>query len=151
MTPPLPAVRRLAPGEEAAVVALWQRCGLTRPWNDPDADLRRALDGPSSAVLVACSDAGDVVGSVMVGVDGHRAWVYYLGVDPDRREAGLGRVLMAAAEEWAAERGAPKLLLMVRSSNTAVRGFYEALDYAEQDTIVLGRRLDGVPDGGARR
>ena len=32
-------VRPIADGEEAAVIALWQACGLTRPWNDPAADL----------------------------------------------------------------------------------------------------------------
>jgi hypothetical protein len=67
-----------------AVVALWQAVGLTRPWNDPLADLRRACDGPASAVLVGVS--GDrVVATVMVGHDGHRGWVYYLAVAPHAR------------------------------------------------------------------
>lgn len=37
---------------------------------------------------------------------------------------------------------------MVRRSNTAVVSFYESLGYAEQDTLVLGRRFDGS-DGGS--
>jgi len=143
-------VSRMRPGEEASVLDLWERCGLTRPWNDPSADLARALASPAGDVLVA--RVGDtVIGTVMVGVDGHRAWVYYLGVDPDARRRGTGRALMQAAEEWAADRDAPKILLMVRSSNTAVQGFYDSLGYAEQDIVTLGRRLDGLEDGGARR
>ena len=31
-----------------AAIQLWQDSGLTRPWNDPEADLRRAADGGSS-------------------------------------------------------------------------------------------------------
>jgi ribosomal protein S18 acetylase RimI-like enzyme len=122
-------------------VALWQECGLTRPWNDPHADLSRALSGESSTVLAVVSE--DVLlGTAMVGHDGHRGWVYYLAVSPAARGSGLGRELMAAAEEWVAARGIPKIQLMVRTSNEQVRGFYDRLGYEVQDTVVLGRRLD---------
>ena len=125
--------------EEA--VALWEECGLTRPWNDPRADLDRALAGESSTVLAVLSE-GRLLGTAMVGHDGHRGWVYYLAVAPAARGSGLGRELMAAAEEWVAARGIPKLMLMVRLSNTAVLGLYEQLGYVVEDTAVLGRRLD---------
>lgn len=134
-TAPLP--RHLAD----AAVLLWERCGLTRPWNDPRADLLRALDGPSSTVLAAL-DGEDLLGTVLVGHDGHRGWVYYLAVQPGRQGAGLGRSLMAAAEEWLAGQAVPKVQLMVRSENAAVLAFYEALGYADQDVVVLGRFLD---------
>lgn len=64
---------------------LWADCGLTRPWNDPAADLARALAGPSSTVLAAIGDEvghgpennqPSLLGTVMVGHDGHRGWVY---------------------------------------------------------------------------
>lgn len=84
-----------------------------------------------------------VVGSIMVGFDGHRGWVYYLAVDPDLRGRGLGRDLMAAAEAWLSDRGAPKIQLMVRADNTAALGFYDRLGLERQTVVVLGRRLDG--------
>lgn len=123
-----------------ATVALWETCGLTRPWNDPWTDLKRALDGPSSTVLVAL-DGPDLVGSVMVGHDGHRGWVYYLAVAPERQGRGLGRDLMGAAEEWLRSRGLPKIQFMIRADNGGVRAFYERLGYADQDVVVLGRRF----------
>ncbi|WP_425310345.1 GNAT family acetyltransferase [Ammonicoccus fulvus] len=129
----------------AEAVALWRACGLTRPWNDPMPDLVRALEGPSSTVLVARDRAAgeaQVTGTVMVGHDGHRGWVYYLAVAPDRRGHGLGRELMAAAETWLAERGVPKIQLMIRAGNASVRAFYEALGYADQEVIVMGRSFD---------
>ena len=129
-------------------VALWQACGLTRPWNDPYADFARAVEGPSSAVL-GMYDAGDgaFIGTAMVGVDGHRGWVYYVAASPDLRGQGIGRALMKAAENWIIDRGMPKVHVMVRRSNTAVIGFYNALGYEEQDTMVLGRRFDGSSGG----
>jgi ribosomal protein S18 acetylase RimI-like enzyme len=122
------------------VIALWEACGLTRPWNDPAADFARAVSGPASAVLVL--RAGDALeASVMVGHDGHRGWVYYLAVSPERRRAGLGRAMMDAAEAWLRARGAPKLQLMVRDDNEAALGFYEALGLERQRVVTLGRFL----------
>ena len=123
-------------------VALWHECGLTRPWNDSYADLDRALDGESSTVLAVVSD-GALLATAMVGHDGHRGWVYYVAVSPSAQGAGLGRVLMSAAEEWVLARGIPKLMLLVRGTNTKALGFYERLGYAVEDVVTLGRRLDG--------
>jgi ribosomal protein S18 acetylase RimI-like enzyme len=130
----------LRPQDVAPVVALWHACGLTRPWNDPDADIARALAGPSSTLLAAWDD-DMLCGTVMVGHDGHRGWVYYLAVPPDRRGEGIGRALMAAAEDWLVAQGAPKLNLMVRADNAAVKAFYERLGYGPSDVTVLQRVL----------
>jgi ribosomal protein S18 acetylase RimI-like enzyme len=141
----LPAERGVSPaeavaGDADAVIALWEACGLTRPWNDPALDFRRAIEGPTSAVLVL--RGGDALaGSVMVGCDGHRGWIYYLAVAPARRREGLGRELMEAAEAWLREHGAPKLQLMVRTTNAEALGFYEALGMERQDVVTLGRFL----------
>ncbi len=122
------------------LVALWEECGLTRPWNDPERDARLAIEGATSTIL-GLRDGDALIASVMTGFDGHRGWVYYLAVAPDRRRAGLGRQLMAAAEAWLRERGAPKLQLMVRTSNEQALGFYEALGLERQDVVTLGRFL----------
>ena len=122
-------------------VELWRVSGLTRPWNDPDADLARALAGPASTVLAAL-DGNTLVGTAMVGHDGYRGWVYYLASHPEHRGKGIGRALMAACEAWLVERGLPKIQFMVRSDNTPVLDFYAHLGYEPQDVAVLGRRLD---------
>jgi ribosomal protein S18 acetylase RimI-like enzyme len=129
--------------EAGAVIGLWYLCGLTRPWNDPAQDFARALDGESSTILIAEGEGGALLGSVMVGDDGHRGWVYYLAVAPDRQRGGLGRALMAAAEAWLRARGVPKVQLMVREGNAAALGFYEALGLDRQPVVVFGRFLEG--------
>ena len=133
-------VRPFCDRDRAAVLALWQACGLTRPWNPPEGDLDRALAGPSSAVLVA-DDGGIIAGSVMVGDDGHRGWVYYLSAPPDRRGQGVGTALMQAAEDWLRTRGVRKLELMVRETNEAVLGFYDRLGYEREPVAVCSRWL----------
>jgi ribosomal protein S18 acetylase RimI-like enzyme len=130
----------LTPDQASAAVELWRAAGLTRPWNDPEADLRRALAGPASTVL-AGTEAGRLVATAMVGHDGHRGWVYYLAVQAGARGRGHGRAMMAACERWLGERGVPKLNLMVRGDNAQARAFYAALGYAADDVVVLSRRL----------
>lgn len=129
-----------------AAVALWRQAGLTRPWNDPHQDCLRALTGEESTVLVAQDAAGELVGTVMVGQDGHRGWIYYLAVDERLQGHGLGKQLLIGAEDWLRRRGVPKLMLMVRQENAAVQDFYRGLGYTDQDTVVLGRWLDRTLD-----
>jgi len=136
------AIAPIADSDVAAVVALWQACGLTRPWNDPAADIALARRGANSVVLVG-RDADAIVASVMVGYDGHRGWVYYVAVDPDHRHKKYGRVIMDAAENWLRQRGIEKMQLMVRSDNTGVKAFYEQLGYLEQERVVYAKWLDG--------
>lgn len=134
-------IAEIDPADSDAVIALWEEAGLTRPWNPPAADLRRALDTATSTVLGAVVD-GRLVGTVMAGHDGHRGWVYYLAVAETERGAGLGRRLMQAAETWLLGQGAVKVQLMVRETNAAVVGFYDRLGYADADVRVLAKRLD---------
>lgn len=135
------AVRPAKLEDETAVVALWRACGLVVSWNDPVADFRRALGRGNSDILVVLDPADTIVGAAMVGHDGHRGWIYYLAADPHRRRQGIGKNLVAAAERWVAERGMPKLQLMVRDTNTEVVEFYRRIGFKSIPRIVLEKWL----------
>jgi ribosomal protein S18 acetylase RimI-like enzyme len=136
-----PVIDVATPADAAAVIALWHDVKLTRPWNDPAADFARALEGASSTILVA-RRGGVPIGSVMVGHDGHRGWLYYLAVRPDAQGRGIGTALFDAAEQWLRARVVPKLQLMVRADNHAAMAFYRRIGLEEQGVAVLGRFLD---------
>jgi ribosomal protein S18 acetylase RimI-like enzyme len=138
--PAEPAIATFRPDDEAAVVALWQRCGLVVPWNDPAADIALALGSGHGHLLVA-RDGATVVGAALVGHDGHRGWIYYLAVAPERRLAGLGSRLVSACEAWVAARGVPKIQLMIRRTSAAVRAFYGTQGYEDSDVVVMQRWL----------
>ncbi len=126
--------------EIPAAAALWAEAGLVWPWNDPQADARRAL-AAGAATILAARDGGRLVGTAMTGHDGHRGWVYCLAVAGDRRRQGIARVLMTAAEAWCDAAGMPRLNLMVRAANAPVLGFYAALGYRQSDVVVLQKDL----------
>lgn len=143
---PEPLLRPARGEDDAALAALWRACGLTVWYNDPQADIAgwRAQPG-SSEILVLEAPDGSLAGSVAVGCDGHRAWVYYLAVAPAWQRRGLGTRLMAAAEDFARARGIAKLQLMVRPSNAKVADFYRALGYEETPRRIFARWLRPLP------
>jgi ribosomal protein S18 acetylase RimI-like enzyme len=134
-------IRPFTEGDEAQVVDLWARCGLLRAWNDPRKDIARKLRVQRELFLVGV-DGDRIVGSVMAGYEGHRGWINYLAVDPDRRRQGFARALMGAAEERLRALGCAKINLQIRNDNGAAIAFYRRLGFAEDASISMGKRLE---------
>lgn len=134
-------IRAFRPEDEHAVVSLWERCGLLRPWNDPRKDIARKLRVDADLFLVGI-DGSEVVATVMAGYEGHRGWVNYLAVAPERRGAGLGRRIMEEAERRLRAVGCPKINLQVRGDNREAIDFYRAVGYVEDDVVSMGKRLE---------
>ncbi|MHC8943451.1 GNAT family acetyltransferase [Advenella incenata] len=132
--------RQFHPDDTEQTVALWQACGLTRPWNDPHKDIERKLQQEPELFIVAEQD-GLLLGSVMAGYDGHRGWIYYLSVLPQYQSQGLGKELVQQAEQRLRSKGCPKIQLMIRLDNSSVQDFYRALGYEQAEVVVLGKRL----------
>ncbi len=133
-------IRHATPADKEEVVAIWSACDLVKPQNDPFEDFDLALQTKTSTVLVL-EENKELRGAVVVGLDGHRSWFYYLAVMPAFQSLGYGHQLVDALESWAIGQGAPKTMLMVRTSNAKVIGFYEKLGYKIEETSVLGKRL----------
>ncbi|WP_051091034.1 GNAT family acetyltransferase [Kushneria aurantia] len=127
--------------ERDAVIALWQRCELTRPWNDPVRDIERKLSEDPALLLIGADELDRPIASAMVGYDGHRGWLYYLAVDTQWRGRGYGRALVERAETLLIERGCPKLMLMVRQGQPSLERYYHQLGFSDSETVTLGKRL----------
>ena len=133
-------IRPYHPLDEREVIALWRRCNLLSPANNPWEDIARKCRvnpelffvGQLNRVLVA---------TCMAGYDGHRGWINYLAVDPDYQRQGLASQIMTHAEDVLKTRGCPKINLQIRSSNTQVIAFYENLGFSTDPVISMGKRL----------
>jgi ribosomal protein S18 acetylase RimI-like enzyme len=137
-------IRGFRESDRVAVIDLWRRNDLTRPWNDADLDVDRKVAHDPDGFLVGEVD-GRLVATAMFGYDGHRGSVGYLGVDPDAQGSGLGRILMDEIERRLVEMGCPKVNLLVRSSNGGVTEFYRRLGYDPDETVSMGKRLIADP------
>ena len=65
---------------------------------------------------------------------GDRAEVMGLVVDSGARRRGLGRALLAAAEDWASRRGVGRLTVRSNVVRESSHPFYESLGYAREKT-----------------
>jgi ribosomal protein S18 acetylase RimI-like enzyme len=133
-------IRTFNEKDRRRVIELWELCGLIRPWNDPNKDIIRKMTSQPDLFFVLEID-GVVQATVMIGYDGHRGWMNYLGVSPEVRMLGLGRTLVEYAERKLIELGCPKLNLQVRTTNIEVIEFYKRLGFEQDDVVSLGKRL----------
>lgn len=133
-------IRPYSPEDEKAVIALWRKCNITRPLNDPKRDIARKLKVNPELFLVGVAD-NRVIATVMGGYEGHRGWVNYLAVDPEYQRKGIGRRMMAAVEEKLLALGCPKINLQVRADNTSALKFYKRIGYGRDDVVSMGKRL----------
>jgi ribosomal protein S18 acetylase RimI-like enzyme len=133
-------IRPFSTTDADAVVSLWQDCGLTRPWNDPHLDIDRKASCQSELFFVGSCE-NEIVASAMFGYDGHRGWVNYLAIAPAHRRQGYGAQMMFHGEAALLALGCPKINLQIRSENTDIAKFYEAIGYREDLVISMGKRL----------
>jgi GNAT superfamily N-acetyltransferase len=129
------------------VHVLWQRSGLwMRPSDGPEQTLLKLARDPG-LFLVARDAAGAIVGTVMGGWDGRRAYVYHLAVLPERQRQGIAGRLMDELEARFRKLGALKAKLQILSDNDTSRAFFAARGYLlETDCEPWGREL---VEGGA--
>ena len=134
-------IREIRDGDIDQLVALWHAAGVARPWNDPATDIAFARRNSHSTILVLEQD-GRITASAMLGEDGHRGWVYYVATDPEHQGKGLGRDIMAAAENWLAGRGIWKVQLLIREGNERVRQFYQRLGYRDTRSVCFQKVIE---------
>lgn len=133
-------IRTFRAADAAAVLDLWQRCGLVDRQSRPvaEADIGRKLQVQPELFLVGTLGT-KLVATAMAGYDGHRGHLYYLCVCPRHQRQGLGRRMVSRVDRLLHARGCHRLMLFVACDNPAVTGFYERLGFERNQVISLGR------------
>lgn len=122
------------------IIALWELCDLTRPWNNPEIDIFRKVAQKDGLFLVAVKDQ-ELIATLMGGYDGHRGWVNYLAVHPHHQRNGTATALIQQLEKRLIAIGCPRLQLFIPQENIDVYSFYEQLGFEEIEVVCLGKRL----------
>ncbi len=133
-------ITRYSPKYQNAVIALWKACNLIVPQNDPLEDIQKKLAFQPELFFIALLD-GQLIGSIMVGYEGHRGWIQYLVVLPAFQKRGYGKKLVNKAIDELRKLGCAKVNLQVRQSNASVVDFYKHLGFEEEERISMGMRL----------
>jgi len=132
-------VRPMSVGDAEDVALLCGQWGYPSTAAEVEERLGPVLTDPSHVLLVAEGEDGSAVGWV-------HAFAWYslaappalevvgLVVDEAARGGGIGRVLMSAVEQWAAERSLAPVRLRSAAGRHEAHAFYERIGYEHYKT-----------------
>jgi ribosomal-protein-alanine N-acetyltransferase len=130
---------RAATADDLAAVVAIDNVSFKQPWSPRS--FEKALQDEKTDVLVAQS-AGRVVGFGVAYAVGDEGEIATLAVDGTARGQGLGERIVRALLELCNRRGARKVFLEVRVSNSSAQRLYERCGFVE-----VGRRRRYYADG----
>jgi RimJ/RimL family protein N-acetyltransferase len=135
------AIRGYRPADYDQVADVWRAVGFTLRIGDSAEALDRKVARDPDLVLVA-EVGGRIVGTVMGGFDGRRAWINRLAVHPDVQRRGIGRQLMDEVERRLAGLGVTRAALEATVDRAPALRFYERLGYeSHYQIIVMSKEL----------
>ena len=134
-------IRPCSEHDRPGVIALWEKVFPDDPPHNAPAKVFDAKLAMRDDMLFVATDAGAVIGTAMAGYDGHRGWLYTVAVAPGRRRRGIGAALVRHAVDALRAAGCTKVNLQIRATNTAVRGFYEALGFEAEERLSMGMHV----------
>jgi ribosomal protein S18 acetylase RimI-like enzyme len=138
-------IRKVTAADSEALLALWrvvfpEYADASHPQRNAAASVARKL-AFGDGLFWAAELGGRLVGTAMAGYDGHRGWLYSVGVHPEARGAGIARALVNEAERALAALGCPKVNLQVFATNGGAKAFWRSVGYAEDGVVSFGKRL----------
>ncbi len=122
-------IRECQRSDADAIALLSAQLGYAVPLDEMQRRLSHVSNDPNHAILVACLESGEVIGWIDVGIVFHLQSGAYceiggLVVSDSVRGQGIGRELVAAAEQWAAARGMEKVVVRSNAIRADAHRFY---------------------------
>ena len=130
-------IREMKPADFEVVYGFW----LTTPGmgiNDADTPeaFKRFLERNPGLSFLSEKD-GEITGTVMVGHDGRRGYLYHLAVAVEYRKHGMGKVLVQKSLDALKLQKINKCHLFVFNNNTNAHAFYEATGWKKREDIIV--------------
>lgn len=130
-------IRKMVIDDYEAVYQLWLSCkgiGLNH-LDDSRQGIATFLDRNPNTCLLAI-EKERIVGVIMAGHDGRRAYIYHTAVDPEYRRQGVGRQLVDHALKALDEQGIKKVALVVFEKNLSGNDFWMKCGFTAREDLV---------------
>lgn len=128
-------LRRATPADLEAIYRIEIECFKERRFRRDHVDW--ILRNERAATFVVEEDGQNLVGAIMVLVEGQIARILSVATMPDHRRKHLGTEMMKIAEEEARRRGCALVRLEVSTRNYGAIEFYRGLGY-RTDGVLYG-------------
>ena len=119
--------------ELGAVLTFWATAAENAARPPDTAVALAALHRRDPDALIVAVEQYRIVGTIIAGWDGWRCHLYRLAVDPRRRRNGIGRALIAAAENRIRSLGGTRIDAMVLDDNPGAHAIWAARGYHRQE------------------
>jgi len=130
-------LRPMLPTDYPSIRRLWETTpGITISDGDSEAEVSAFLLRNPAASLVATT-CGRIIGGILAGYDGRRAWLYHVVVEAEFRRSGIGRQLVEGSLSRLRELGIVRIHLFVMADNPEGRDFWHHLGWDIRDDIQL--------------
>ena len=129
-------IRLMASEDYERVYALWQSTqgvGM-RSLDDSRQGIEKFLLRNPTTNFVA-QQSGEIVGVIMCGTDGRRAYIYHATVATGYRNKGIGKQLVDVVKGAAKKLGINKIALVVFADNAAGNAFWERMGFVLRDDL----------------
>ncbi|MFR6066213.1 MAG: GNAT family N-acetyltransferase [Eubacterium sp.] len=119
------------------VYALWLSCkgiGLNS-LDDTRAGIDRFINRNPDTCFVAI-DNKQIVGSILVGNDGRRGYIYHTAVEPEYQRKGIGKALVDKSMEALNEIGINKVALVAFKQNETGNKFWNKMGFETRGDLI---------------
>ncbi|MDR2632386.1 MAG: GNAT family N-acetyltransferase [Treponema sp.] len=132
-----PVIRIMTLNDYEKVYALWKRSsGMgIRSVDDAKPGIQRFLERNIHTCFVA-EHEGLLVGAILSGHDGRRAYIYHTAVAKAYQGQGLGTALVSSVEQALRNEGITKIALVAFKHNEGGNRFWENQGFAVRDDLV---------------
>lgn len=82
-----------------------------------------------------CRLGDEIIGVILCGHDGRRAYIYHALVSQEHRAKGIGKELLNSVLNSVEKEGINKIALLVFKDNTIGNDFWESQEFIERDDL----------------
>jgi len=132
-------IREYKNKDKNEVISIWKEIfNSNKPHNNPNLVINMKTKQRDNLFFVA-EENNQIVGTIIAGYDGHRGWIYSLAVIPNKRNQGIGKLLVYKALDELKKLNCLKVNLQIYSENDTVINFYKKLGFLIEDRISMGK------------
>lgn len=121
-----------------SVTGLWKITeGMGITVSDSRKNLDKFLKRNKGFCLVALGEKKEIIGTILSGHDGKRAYIYHLAVEKRYRRNGIGKELVNTSMQKLKAAGIPKCTLFVYNKNISGKRFWQSMGWFVRKDLTM--------------